>query len=120
MIQVVTLNEEQWAQIKPDVIISSYGIDKTIFESILEIITADKVVTLNGHSMWKKDSAKNSIAERIELYHSIFELPDGTFAVSSQSFNQAIYKNQNININENQKKYYDIVGKVMKSRYSHI
>ena len=108
MIQVVELKEEQWAQIEPDVIISSYGTEKTIFESIEEIITADKVVTLNGRPMWKKGSSRYSIAERIEQYHRIFKLPDGKFAVSSQTFNYDIYKNKKINIDEEQIKYYDI------------
>ena len=108
MIQVVELKEEQWAQIEPDVIISSYGPERTIFESIEEIITADKVVTLNGRPMWKKDSATNSIAERIELYHMIFELPDGKFAVASQTFNQKICKDRKINIDKEQIKYYNI------------
>ncbi|MFZ3058291.1 MAG: hypothetical protein WA102_01015 [Candidatus Methanoperedens sp.] len=107
MIQIVKLNEEQWAQIKPEVIISIYGTEKTIFKSIEEIITADKVVTLNGRPMWKEDSAKNSIAERIELYHIIFELPDGKFAVSSQTFNRNIWRNKKLNIDNDQIRYYD-------------
>ena len=61
MVQVVKLYEEQWAQIEPDVIISSYGPEKTIFESIKEIITADKVVTLNGRPMWKNESCPRVI-----------------------------------------------------------
>lgn len=106
MVQVVKLYEEQWAQIEPDVIISSYGPEKTIFESIKEIITADKVVTLNGRPMWKNDSATNSIAERIELYHHmIFELPDGKFAVASQTFIQKICKDKKINFDKEQIKY---------------
>lgn len=108
MIQVVKLYEKQWAQIEPEVIISSYGPEKTIFESIKEIITADKVVTLNGRPMWKKDSATNSIAERIELYHMIFELPNGKFAVASQTFIQKICKYTKINFDKKQIKYYDI------------
>lgn len=110
MIPIVKLNEEQWLQISPHVIISSYGTEKTIFNSIDEIITADKVVTLNGRPMWKKDSATNSIAERIELYHIIFELPKGKFAVSSQVFNQElnIWNNKHLNIDKDQIKYYDI------------
>lgn len=39
MIQIIKLNEKQWAQIKPEVIISSYGPEKTIFKSIEEIST---------------------------------------------------------------------------------
>lgn len=108
MIIIVKLNEDQWKKIKPNAIISSsYGFDKTIFGSIKEIITADKVVALNGFAMWKKESTKKSIAERIDQYHKIFKLPDGKFAVSSQTFNQDI-SIKNLNIVKDQIEYYDI------------
>jgi len=107
MITIVKLNEEQWAQIKSDVNISSYGPKETFFDSIEEIITADKVVTLNGRPMWKEESAVNPLERRIELYHKIFELPNGKFAVSSQTFNQDI-SIKKLNIDNDQIKYYEI------------
>lgn len=108
MIPVVKLNDEQWVKIEPYVEISEYGPSKTYFKNIEDIINADKLVTLNGKAMWKKSSTNKSIAERIKLYHKIFELPDGTFAVSSQTFNQEIYQNDIISIDRDQIKYYDI------------
>ncbi|MCD4820470.1 MAG: hypothetical protein K8S23_17460 [Candidatus Cloacimonetes bacterium] len=107
MIKVVKLNKEQWEKILPHVIISDYGDKFTYFESIEKILTADKVVTLNGHSMWKKSSTTSSIAERIERYHMIFELPNGNFAVSSQKFNDYyIIKKEIIIIDEEQITWY--------------
>ena len=107
MIKVVKLNKEQWKKIKQHVKISDYGNKFTCFESIEKILTANKVVTLNGHPMWKKSSTTSSIAERIERYHMIFELPDGKFAVSSQKFNDDyITKKEIIIINEEQITWY--------------
>ncbi len=107
MLEVVKLTKVQWTKIKPYVIISSYGTDKTIFKSIDDILTANKVVTLNGKAMWGKRSATRSIAERIADYHSIFELPDGTFAVASQEFKKDINSKKVINICADQKWHYD-------------
>ena len=107
MIQVVKLKNEQWAQIKPDVSISRYGTEKTIFESIEEIINADKIVTLNGSSMWKQSSTNKPIAKRIEELHKIFELPDGKFAVSSQTFNNYIDTSKKMNVSDEQIRYYN-------------
>ena len=106
MIKVVKLNKEQWEKILPHVIISEYGNKFTYFESIEKILTADKVVTLNGHAMWKKNSTTSSIAERIERYHMIFELPNGNFAVSSQKFNDDITTKEIIIIDEEQITWY--------------
>ena len=111
MIQVVKLNEEQSKQVMLHVNISDYGPEKTFFESIEKILTADKVVTLNSHPMWKKDSTTSSIAERIERYHRIFEFPDGKFAISSQEFNKFIFINEIINIDEEQITLYDYSSK---------
>lgn len=107
MIIIVKLNKEQWEKIKPKVIISAYGPDKTIFGSIKEIITAKKVVTLNGFAMWKEGSTKKSIAQRIDEYHKVFELPNGKFAVSSLTFNKDMNMKY-LNINKDQIEYYDI------------
>lgn len=89
--------------------ISSYGRDFEFFNSFEETF-GDKVVTLNARPMWKKESAKNPPEKRIELYHIIFELPDGKFTVSSKTFNERIniWTNKELNIDRDQIKYYDL------------
>ncbi len=111
MIPMVKLNEEQWKKINQLKRVSSYGVDYEFFNSIEETF-GDKVVTLNAFSMWKKESAINPPEKRIELYHIIFELPNGRFTVSSQTFNKRIniniWKNPELNIDRDQIKYYAI------------
>lgn len=55
--------------------------------------------------MWKKESAKNPPEKRIELYHIIFELPDGKF-----TFNLCIniWTNKELNTDRDQINYYDL------------
>jgi hypothetical protein len=103
MIKVVKLNEEQWNEIDSHKTISiNYGEDGTFFNSIEEILSANKVVTLNGFPI--KDT-KNTTAEKIERDHSIFELPNGKYVVSSKTFNEKIHSNKYIDIHNDQIRY---------------
>jgi len=125
LIKVIKLTEEQWDIIGLLTPVGRaaarnpiFGRDEainTIFDSIENILNAPKVVTLNGKAMWGRNKGARSIAERLEDFHSIFELPYGGFAVSSRKFSSDPHE-KGITFDRSQCQIYDCCDRIIRPR----
>jgi len=113
LISVISVTSDQWDIIDPRVVITRYGPEQTIFDSIEDILNAPKVVTLNGKAMWGGTRATRSIAARIEDFHSIFKLPSGGFAVASQKLSRDLQQDETIIFSSDQYQVYDCHTRIM-------
>ncbi len=81
---VKEITVEQWEQIKPHVVISSYGQKATFYDSIEAINQSPKVVTLNGSPLRAVGNrVKTAIEDRTN--NIVLKLPNGQFAVASKT-----------------------------------
>ncbi len=81
---VKEISQEQWEQIKPHVVISSYGNRATFYDSVEAINQSQKVVTLNGSPLRAMAGrVKTPIESRTN--NIILKLPNGQYAVASKT-----------------------------------
>ncbi len=81
---VKEITVDEWEQIKPHVVISSYGNKATFYDSVEAINQSQKVVTLNGSPLRAlKGRIKTAIENRTN--NIILKLPNGSYAVASKT-----------------------------------
>lgn len=88
MSEITELTQEEWEQIKPKVVISSYGNSATFFNDIEDMQKASKIVTLNGSPIRQTTKKGSSMYER--ALPNIVKLPNGQYAVMSDTLRKVV------------------------------